>query len=86
MKLTSVFLLHVYIVYSVCFRVDVAKQKILPSILHQIGNTPLVQINKIHKSLGLQCQMCTFCSVLWNLKALMNPDNTTKTGHPDLFY
>lgn len=45
-------------------RVDGAKLKILPSILHQIGNTPLVQINKIPKSLGLQCQILAKCEFL----------------------
>jgi len=40
-----------------------SQHTILPNILHQIGNTPLVQINKVHKSLGLQCQICKFCCI-----------------------
>lgn len=43
---------------------DTAKLKILPDILHHIGNTPLIQINKVHKSLGLQCQILAKCEFL----------------------
>ncbi|KAI8596507.1 hypothetical protein EDD21DRAFT_419604 [Dissophora ornata] len=32
---------------------------ILDNILEHIGNTPLVRINKIAKSEGLQCELCT---------------------------
>jgi len=57
----------IYIVHSLSFRVDAAQLKIRPSILHQIGITPLVQINKIPKSFGLQCQMCKFCCIFWTV-------------------
>lgn len=40
---------------------DSARLKILPNILHHVGNTPLVQINKVHKSLGLHCQILAKC-------------------------
>uniref|UniRef100_A0A8V5FHL1 Cystathionine beta-synthase n=1 Tax=Melopsittacus undulatus TaxID=13146 RepID=A0A8V5FHL1_MELUD len=35
--------------------------KILPSILDKVGNTPLVQINKIGKQYGLKCQLLAKC-------------------------
>merc|ERR1719228_3223855 len=35
--------------------------EILPDILHAIGNTPLVRINKIAKSAGLQCELLAKC-------------------------
>ena len=31
--------------------------RILPDVLHHIGNTPMVRINKIGKSAGLKCQL-----------------------------
>ena len=31
--------------------------KIMPDVLHNIGNTPLVRINKISKSAGLKCDL-----------------------------
>lgn len=31
---------------------------ILPNILHRIGDTPLVRINKIPKAYGLKCEIC----------------------------
>jgi len=42
-------------------RSEMVKPKILPSILHQIGDTPLVRINKIGKSLGLECELLAKC-------------------------
>lgn len=33
---------------------------ILPNILHKIGDTPMVQINKIPKAFGLKCEICKF--------------------------
>lgn len=33
------------------------KPKILPNILHTIGNTPLVRLNNIPKSFGIKCEM-----------------------------
>ncbi|CAG2244213.1 CBS [Mytilus edulis] len=36
------------------------RPKILPNILHQIGNTPLVKLNNIPKKEGLQCDICKF--------------------------
>ena len=32
--------------------------KILPDILHHIGNTPVVRINRISASAGLKCELC----------------------------
>ena len=54
----------IYVIF-LCFRVNAAKLKILPNVLHQIGNTPLVQINKIPKSVGLQCQICKLSCIFW---------------------
>ncbi|XP_048874011.1 cystathionine beta-synthase b [Brienomyrus brachyistius] len=34
---------------------------ILPNILHMIGNTPLVRINKISKAFGLKCELLAKC-------------------------
>ena len=31
--------------------------KIMPDVLYNIGNTPLVRINKISKSAGLKCDL-----------------------------
>lgn len=32
--------------------------KILPDILHAIGNTPLVKLNHIPQAEGIKCEMC----------------------------
>lgn len=38
---------------------------ILPNILHKIGDTPMVRINKIPKAFGLKCEICKLpCSGL----------------------
>lgn len=34
--------------------------QVLPNILHAIGNTPLVRLNKIPQSEGIECEMCKF--------------------------
>jgi len=34
---------------------------ILPSVLHRIGNTPLVRLNAIPKSMGLECEVLAKC-------------------------
>ena len=31
--------------------------KIMPDVLYNIGNTPLVRINKINKTAGLKCDL-----------------------------
>ena len=36
------------------------RMKIMPDVLYNIGNTPLVRINKISKSAGLQCDLCKY--------------------------
>merc|ERR1719438_364965 len=38
--------------------------KIMPDVLHNIGNTPLVRINKISKSAGLKCDLLAKCELL----------------------
>ena len=38
----------------------VSDNKIIPNILHRIGNTPLVRVNNIGKSCGLKCELCEF--------------------------
>jgi len=37
------------------------KEKIMPTVLHAIGNTPLVRVNKIGKDEGLKCQLLAKC-------------------------
>ncbi|GAM22449.1 hypothetical protein SAMD00019534_056240, partial [Acytostelium subglobosum LB1] len=37
------------------------KPKILPNILEQIGNTPMVRINNISKTAGLKCELLAKC-------------------------
>jgi len=37
------------------------RMKIMPDVLYNIGNTPLVRINKISKSAGLQCDLLAKC-------------------------
>jgi len=37
------------------------REKIMPDILHHIGNTPLVRINKINKTAGLKCELLAKC-------------------------
>jgi hypothetical protein len=39
---------------------DRSKLRILPNILHCIGETPLVRITRIGKSDGLQCEICEY--------------------------
>ena len=33
---------------------------IMPNVLYNIGNTPMVRINKISKSAGLKCELCEY--------------------------
>jgi len=42
-------------------REDYVKPAILPNILYQINNTPLVRLNKIGKSDGMQCEFLAKC-------------------------
>ena len=37
-----------------------SRPKILPNILHAIGNTPMIRLNKIPKEEGIQCEMGTY--------------------------
>ena len=37
------------------------KPKILENVLQQIGNTPMVKLNKIPKEHGIQCEMLVKC-------------------------
>jgi len=37
------------------------RMKIMPDVLYNIGNTPLVRINKISKSAGLKCELLAKC-------------------------
>lgn len=32
--------------------------KVLPNILHQIGNTPMVKLNRIPQAEGVECEVC----------------------------
>lgn len=33
-------------------------QKILPDVLHGIGQTPLIRLNRIPQSFGVECEVC----------------------------
>jgi len=35
-----------------------ARPKVLSNVLEAIGRTPLVRVNNITKSLGIQCEIC----------------------------
>jgi len=37
------------------------KEAIMPDVLHAIGNTPLVRINRIAQSAGLKCDLLAKC-------------------------
>ncbi|KAK6635202.1 hypothetical protein RUM44_000453 [Polyplax serrata] len=43
------------------FQSHTEKPKIMPNILHAVGNTPLVRLNKIPKSFGIKCEMLAKC-------------------------
>ncbi|XP_022163172.1 cystathionine beta-synthase [Myzus persicae] len=47
------------------------KHEILPNILHAIGNTPLVRLNRIPQSEGIECEILAKCEFL-------NPGGSTK--------
>ena len=32
--------------------------QVMPNVLYNIGNTPMVRINKISKTAGLKCELC----------------------------
>lgn len=38
-----------------------SRDEIMPDVLHAIGNTPLVRVNKIAKSEGLECELLAKC-------------------------
>lgn len=40
---------------------SLGKLTILPNVLHHIGRTPMIRINKIGKSVGLQCEILAKC-------------------------
>lgn len=40
---------------------------IFPDILHTIGNTPLIKLNKIPQSAGIQCDMCMYDNTVYCL-------------------
>lgn len=42
-------------------KASVSENKIIPNILHRIGNTPLVRVNNIGKSCGLKCELLAKC-------------------------
>lgn len=49
---------HAYLVFSPFLR-SVARPKIMNTILENIGNTPMVRINKIGKAEGVKCEICS---------------------------
>lgn len=40
------------------------KIKIIPNILHAIGSTPMVRLNRIPQSMGIECEMYAKCEFL----------------------
>ena len=40
----------------------------MPTVLYNIGNTPLVRINKINKSEGVECEMRKYHEYAHNLE------------------
>lgn len=36
------------------------RPKVLPNILHAIGHTPLVKLNRIPKEEGIECDICEY--------------------------
>lgn len=34
------------------------RSEICANVLHAVGNTPLIRLNNIPKSLGIKCEMC----------------------------
>lgn len=40
------------------------KDKIIPNILHAIGSTPIVKLNRIPQSEGIECEMFAKCEFL----------------------
>lgn len=41
-----------------CFICSGERPPILPNILYNIGNTPLVRINRITQKEGIKCELC----------------------------
>ena len=35
----------------------------MPNVLHNIGNTPLVRLNRIGKAEGVKCEICEFVGI-----------------------
>lgn len=63
------------------------KQGIMPDVLHAIGNTPLVRINRIAQSAGLKCDLlakCEFFNAGGSVKdriALRMVEDAERDGH-----
>lgn len=55
-----VHILHVHYYYYYC-RKAVGHCSVLPSILEAYGHTPLVQLDKIAKSEGIECELRKLC-------------------------
>ena len=45
------------IIKKIIFSFFREEEKILPNILHKIGNTPLVRLNRIPSENGVKCEM-----------------------------
>lgn len=51
-------LLHAFIYMFVFLIYSGNEKRVYPNILHAIGTTPLVKLNKIPKEYGLKCDVC----------------------------
>ena len=40
------------------YRDRAERDAVLPDVLHMIGNTPLIRLDKIARSEGLKCELC----------------------------
>lgn len=39
---------------------DQPNPRIIPNVLYNIGKTPLIRLNRIPQSLGVECEVCKF--------------------------
>lgn len=46
-----------------------------PDILHTIGNTPLIKLNKIPQSAGIQCDMCKYNNIFQSINCRWMENN-----------
>ena len=55
---TNVHFCHLNPHFFLWYRDRSERNSSLPNVLHMIGNTPLVRLDKIARSEGLECDLC----------------------------